>query len=132
MEVKFSIDDNKVKCFTDGAKDELKMNVENYTLVIIGEAERVEAYSNADAQSVITPSHVKQAVMKSKTNPSRKHGAWYIICQIITWITALVAGGLFDTETFKTDTNQMLLCIALSVVSTGCFIATLFADNYER
>ena len=132
MEIKFDIDDNKVKSFIDSAKNELKITAEKHTLEIIGEAERIEAGSNAGAQAVITPSHVKQAVMKSKTNPSRKHSWLYIICQIVTFVGALIAGGLFDIDSFKTDTVQMLSCIILSIVSAGCFIATLFADHYER
>jgi hypothetical protein len=132
VELNFTIDDNKVKCFTDGAKNELVENAEKHTIEIINETKRIEAWSNVGTQSVITPSHVKQAVTKSKTAPSRKYGRWYIICQIASWVGALIAGGLFDVELFKTNTIQMLACIILSIASAGCFIAVLFADYYER
>ena len=133
MKVEFDIDDKKVKCFSLGARYELIKQTENHTLEIVAEAERVEAYFNTTgAQSEITPEHVKQAIIKSKTSPTRKHKWWYILCQIVAIIATLFAGILFDAEAFKQSVVQIFTFIFSTVLALGCAIAVVLSDHFER
>lgn len=132
LKIEFEIDDKIVECFISSAQDELRENAKKHVSEIIDEARRIETGLNVGTQSFITPSHVKQAVMKSKSNPSRKPGWWHMILQVVASVGALFAGGLFDIEAFKKDTILMLAFIIISLISTVCLIATLFADYYKR
>lgn len=133
MKVEFDIDDNKVKCFSTGARTELIKQSEKHTYEIVAEAERVEAFFNtAGAQPEITPEHVKQAVIKSKTSPVRKRKWWYIVCQIVALVATLFAGVLFDATAFKTDVGQIFLFIISAVLALGCAIVVVLTDHFER
>lgn len=133
MKVEFDIDDNKVKCFSNGARTELTKQAERHTYEIVAEAERVEAsFNTAGAQPEITPEHVKQAVIKSKANPSKKRKWWYIACQIIALVGMLIAGILFDTDAFTSDIGQIIFFLIVAVLALGCAIAVILSDHFER
>ena len=133
LKIKFDIEDKKVKFFSVGAKQELIKQTKNHTLEMVAEAERVEAYFNtAGAQSEITPKHVKQTIIKSKTSPTGKHKWWYILCQIVAIIVTLFARVLFNAEVFKQSVVQIFTFIFSTVLALGCAIAVVLSDHFER
>ena len=89
MEVQFSVSDDKLKNFSDSAKARLITQAEQFTVDLIGEAERVEEYFRENgAASEITDSMVKRAVIRNKTE--NKPGKKGKICCIVSDICILL------------------------------------------
>nr|WP_300818403.1 hypothetical protein [uncultured Acetatifactor sp.] len=72
MEIKYEIADDKVRNFTDSAKNRLQEQSQKYTLEIIDEAEKIENLIRENGASTeITDNIVFQAVRRNRTEKKK-------------------------------------------------------------
>lgn len=72
MEIKYEVTDDKVRNFTESAKNRLQEQVQEYTLDIISEAEKAaELFRENGAAKEITDNHIFQAIRRNKTGKKK-------------------------------------------------------------
>ena len=130
MEIKYEIDDGKVKDFTEGAKLSLKSHSSKYTDEIIHEAIRIEENLRENgAVKEITDNIVFQSVRSLKTNPVKKKRWHSILLKISSEFLLFFAGLLFNTDKFAKKPLQMYLFIFILIVAVGLTVALHFKEN---
>lgn len=126
MEIKYEIPENKVKNFTDSAKNRLKEQSYEYTLEIINEAEKVEKIIRENGASrEITDTIIFQAVRRNKTTKKKHIGL--IITRIAAEVLLFVAGLMFLPEKFVTSDNVFNISyfVLFAVVTLVALLATI-------
>lgn len=126
MEIKYEIPENKVKNFTDSAKNRLKEQSYEYTLEIINEAEKVEKIIRENGASrEITDTIIFQAVRRNKTTKKKRIGL--IITRIVAEVLLFVAGLMFLPEKFVTSDNVFNISyfVLFAIVTLVALIATI-------
>ena len=122
MAVQVNIDDNKIDNFSVEAQTTLKNQVEKYADDIIKEANLIEEAFREDGESAeIISNHVLQAVRKNKTNHHRKPNRFLIITKIISSLSLLVTGFLFDSAGYQNNVGKLIafiVCLIVASVST--------------
>lgn len=122
MAVQVNIDDNKIDNFSVEAQTTLKNQVEKYADDIIKEANLIEeAFREDGASAEIISNHVLQAVRKNKTNHHRKPNRFLIITKIISSLSLLVTGFLFDSAGYQNNVGKLIafiVCLIVASVST--------------
>ena len=122
MAVQVNIDDNKIDNFSVEAQTTLKNQVEKYADDIIKEANLiVEAFREDGESAEIISNHVLQAVRKNKTNHHRKPNRFLIITKIISSLSLLVTGFLFDSAGYQNNVGKLIafiVCLIVASVST--------------
>lgn len=123
MSITINVSDSKLADLSNPAKEELVSATTRYAEDIIDEANRLEA-ADRDAYNrpEITRSTIKDAVLYLRKYPKRpRRGPSYIILQIVSAISMLLTGCLFNVDKFKTDTNWLiwfLVILAVALTST--------------
>lgn len=122
MAVQVNIDDNKIDNFSVEAQTTLKNQVEKYADDIIKEANLIEeAFREDGASAEIISNHVLQAVRKNKTNHHRKPNRFLIITKIVSSLSLLVTGFLFDSAGYQNNVGKLIafiVCLIVASVST--------------
>ena len=89
---------------------------------IIKEANLIEeAFREDGASAEIISNHVLQAVRKNKTNHHRKPNRFLIITKIISSLSLLVTGFLFDSAGYQNNVGKLIafiVCLIVASVST--------------
>lgn len=123
--MKVEVDDNKLKFFSNEAKDLLQEGANDYIVDVIKEAERIEAGTRGRKNTPeITAPYVRQA---SKSNFRLRQGKPMksIVAQIVSSISILFAGLLYDKTAFSTNQWQLLVFVLVLVV-VGVFTTLTF------
>ncbi len=122
MAIQVNINDNKIDNFSNEAQTTLKNQVEKYADDIIKEANLIEeAFREDGASAEIISNHVLQAVRKNKTNHHRKPNRFLIITKIISSLSLLVTGFLFDSAGYQNNVGKLIafiICLIIASVST--------------
>lgn len=122
MAVQVNIDDSKIDNFSVDAQTTLKKQIEKYADDIIKEANLIEEALREDGASTeITSNNVLQAVRKNKTNHSRKPNRPLLITKIVSSLSLLVTGFLFDSAGYQNNVIKLLafiVCLIVASVST--------------
>ncbi len=122
MAVQVNIDDSKIDNFSVGAQTTLKKQIEKYADDIIKEANLIEEALREDGASTeITSNNVLQAVRKNKTNHSRKPNETLLITKIVSSLSLLVTGFLFDSAGYQNNILKLIafiVCLIIASVST--------------
>ena len=122
MAVQVNIDDSKIDNFSVGAQTTLKKQIEKYADDIIKEANLIEEALREDGASTeITSNNVLQAVRKNKTDHSRKPNRTLLITKIVSSISLLVTGFLFDSAGYQNNVIKLIafiVCLIVASVST--------------
>ena len=104
MAVQVNIDDSKIDNFSVGAQTTLKKQIEKYADDIIKEANLIEEALREDGASTeITSNNVLQAVRKNKTNHNRKPNRTLLITKVVSSLSLLVTGFLFDSAGYQNN-----------------------------
>lgn len=124
MEIKFEIADDKLRNFTDPAKEKLIEQTRKYTLEIISEAEKTEDILRENgASSEITNNTVIQAVRRNKT--IKKKNIKIIIIRVIAEVLLFFSGIMFLPEYFITPENTFnVIYFAIFAILTLVAIIT--------
>lgn len=122
MAVQVNIDDNKIDNFSVGAQTTLKKQIEKYADDIIKEANLIEEALREDGASTeITSNNVLQAVRKNKTNHNKKPNKSLLITKIVSSLSLLVTGFLFDSAGYQDNVIKLIafiICLIVASVST--------------
>lgn len=122
MAVQVNIDDNKIDNFSVGAQTTLKKQIEKYADDIIKEANLIEEALREDGASTeITSNNVLQAVRKNKTNHNKKPNRSLLITKILSSLSLLVTGFLFDSTGYQDNVIKLIafiICLIVASVST--------------
>ena len=126
MEIKYDIADDKVRNFTDSAKNRLQEQSLKYTLEIISEAEKVEELIRENGASTeITDNIIFQAVRRNKAE--KKKSIKIILIRIIAEILLFISGLMFMPERFITTENTFDLryFVTFLIVTFIALVATI-------
>ncbi|MGM9586931.1 MAG: hypothetical protein ACI3VA_05530 [Candidatus Limivicinus sp.] len=126
MEIKYEIADDKVRNFTDSAKTRLQKQSQQYTLEIIGEAEKIEELIRENGASTeITDNIIFQAIRRNKTE--KKKSIKIILIRITAEVLLFVSGLMFMPEMFVTSENTFNLgyFVAFAIVTLIALVATI-------
>lgn len=122
MAVQVNIDDSKIDNFSVGAQTTLKKQIEKYADDIIKEANLIEEALREDGASTeITSNNVLQAVRKNKTNHNRKPNRTLLITKVVSSLSLLVTGFLFDSAGYQNNVIKLIafiVCLIVASVST--------------
>lgn len=122
MAVQVNIDDSKIDNFSVGAQTTLKKQLEKYADDIIKEANLIEEALREDGASTeITSNNVLQAVRKNRTNHNRKPNRTLLITKVVSSLSLLVTGFLFDSAGYQNNVIKLIafiVCLIVASVST--------------
>lgn len=109
MALQVNIDNDKVDNFSSEAKTELVRQLEKYRDNIIKESNLIEEVVREDGASMeITSNIVIQAVRKNKVSHKKKPNKTLLIIKIISALSLLVTGFLFDGNGYKDATTKLI------------------------
>lgn len=129
MAVQVNIDENKINNFSNGARSILKRQIEKYTNDIIKEANLIEEAIREDGASTeITSNIILQAVRRSKNNSRKKHNYFQIIIKIVSALSTLITGFLFDSSGYQNNYFKLIAFIIFLVIAT---ISTVLQFVFE-
>ena len=126
MEIKYEIADDKVRNFTDSAKNRLQEQSQKYTLEIIEEAEKIENLIRENGASTeITDNIVFQAVSRNRTE--KKKSIKIIIIRIVAELLLFISGLMFLPEMFITSKNTFNLeyFVVFAIITLTALITTI-------
>jgi len=127
--VQVNIDENKINNFSNGARSILKRQIEKYTDDIIKEANLIEEAIREDGASTeITSNIILQAVRRSKNNSRKKHNYFQIIIKIVSALSTLITGFLFDSSGYQNNYFKLIAFIIFLVIAT---ISTVLQFVFE-
>jgi hypothetical protein len=122
VSLQINIDEGKVDNFSNDAKNTLKKQVEKYADDIIKEANLIEEAIREDGASTeITSNIVLQGVRKNKTNRNRKSNKVVLVSKIVSSLSLLVTGFLFDSDGYQDNVAgfiAFIICLIIASVST--------------
>ena len=129
MAVQVNIDENKINNFSNGARSILKRQIEKYADDIIKEANWIEEVIREDGASTeITSNIILQAVRRSKNNSRKKHNYFQIIIKIVSALSTLITGFLFDSSGYQNNYFKLIAFIIFLVIAT---ISTVLQFVFE-
>lgn len=129
MAVQVNIDENKINNFSNGARSILKRQIEKYTDDIIKEANLIEEAIREDGASTeITSNIILQAVRRSKNNSRKNHNYFQIIIKIVSALSTLITGFLFDSSGYQNNYFKLIAFIIFLVIAT---ISTVLQFVFE-
>lgn len=111
------IDDTKLEGFTQGAKDEMSKQILTFANEVVEEANRIESnYSeNGDEPEIIT-AYIREAA-RSRMRFKNKKSLKNIVVHILSSISILFAGLLYDTDEFKSALWKLLIFIGILLIA---------------
>ena len=122
MTLQVNIDDGKIDNFLDSGIAELVKQLEKYGDNIIKESNFIEEAIREDgADTEITSNIVIQAVRKSKFQRNNKHSKPLLIFKIVSWVSLLLTGFLFDSNGYESAIGKLILfviCLIIACIST--------------
>lgn len=123
MPIKVEITDDKLTYFSDEAKNELQKHMEKHAIEVIDETNRLEASMREDSYTPeITRVLVNKAINKYKNQFNvGKKTKFSIIIKLISTITILLTGLIFDFNAIKTSTVHLIIFIiflTIAIIST--------------
>ena len=122
LNIQFDDNDNQLSNFSSGAKKTLKKQLEEYVDYVIQEANLIEqGFRENDANTEIISSYVIQACRKSTTKRLKSLRKKLIWAKIVSSLSALFCGIIFDISEFQQSTRRLLLfilCLIVTCVST--------------
>ncbi len=119
MPITVNVAEGKLADLSSQAKDELVSATIQYVEDVINEANRFEA-ADSDPQNrpEITRSTIKDAVLYLKKYPKKKRASsGYVLLQIVSAISMLLTGCLFNIDKFKTDTTWLIWFLIIAAIA---------------
>lgn len=118
MSLQVSIEDDKVDNFSDGARTTLKKQIKKYADDIIRESNLIEeAFREDGASTEITSNIVLQAVRRNKTSYNRKNDRGLTVIKIVSALSLLATGFLFDATGYQNNIVKLIIFIIVLIVA---------------
>lgn len=122
MAIQVNIDDDKVDNLSIDAQATLKKQMEKYADDIIKEANLVEEAIREDGASTeITSNIILQAVRRNRNHSNKKSNKWLLFVKIMSALSLLITGFLFDANGYQDNTMQLvgfIIVFAIACVTT--------------
>lgn len=122
MNINITIDDNILTNLSNGAKNQLNKQTEIYIKELLKEANLIEeGIRENEANSEITSNIIMQAVRKNKNYIEKKTPTWLKICKIVSSISCVITGFLFDINGYQNNAKGLIgfiICFAVACSST--------------
>lgn len=119
MALQVNIDNDKIDNFSKEAKVELEKQLEKYCDNIIKESNLVEeGMREGGASTEITSNIVLQAVRRNKVKHNKKPNKFLLITKIVSAISLLISGFLFDEDGGTVKLVIFLIVFAIACAST--------------
>lgn len=132
MSIKVDVNRMKVDNFSEEAKSTLEKQIEKYAEDVIKEANLIEETIREDGASrEITSNIVLQAVRKNKTYKKQKHNCFSICMKILSPLSILATGFLFDSNGYEKATGKMAMFILALVVACLSTVLQYWDDAKE-
>lgn len=131
LEIKFEIHENKIRNFSENAKNKIVDCTKGYTLDIIEESEKIELCTHeGNYPSEVTSSHVECAANKFRSiRAVKKQKTITKILKIISEVLLFASGVMFLPEQFVTGDGSfniiyfIIFLIVLTVALITCIIS---------
>lgn len=131
MAIQVNIADEKIDNLTTDAQATLKKQMEKYADDIIKEANLVEEAIREDGASTeITSNIILQAIRRNKNHSSKKSNKLLLIFKIVSALSLLITGFLFDANGYQDNTIRLVLFII--VLAIACVTTVLQFVFEER
>jgi hypothetical protein len=129
MPLDIKIQDDQISDLSDDARRILKKQVDSYVAYLLKETRLIEETLRVDgAGKEITGNYILQAVRRSRSN-FKKRKPWHVkICRVLSPISVLFAGILFDRNGFTESLLQLMFFIIFLVIAV---ITTIFQHSKE-
>ena len=118
MAIQISIEDNQIEGLSENAKITLKKQVLEYASDVIKEANLIEEVIREDgAKKEITSNIIMNAVKKHKNYIIKKPFKPLIACKIVSSLSLLITGFLFDLNGYQNNAGKLIAFIVLLVIA---------------
>lgn len=132
MALQVDIGIDKIDNFSSGAKAELVKQLEKYGDNIIKESNLIEEAIREDGASTeITSNIVIQAVRKSKVPSQKKHSKTLLLLKIVSWLSLLLTGFLFDSNGYQGATIKLVIFIFFLIVACVSTVLQFVFEDKE-
>lgn len=131
--MQINIDDSKINNYSSSAKEELEKQILNYADIIIKESELIEYASREEnTTSEVTSTIVATAAKKRNMKVTKKEDKKKIIAiKILSWVSMLFVGLLFDIEQCQNNTLQFLALIVVLIFAAVFSILQIFWEELK-
>lgn len=119
MPITVNVSESKLTDLSIQAKEELVSATTRYVEDIIDEANRLEAADSGEQnRPEITRSTIKDAVLYLKKYPKKKRtSSTYVLLQIVSAISMLLTGCLFNVDKFRTDNSWLIWFLIMAAIA---------------
>ncbi len=132
MPLQANIDDGKIDNFSNEAKITLVKQMEKYGEDIINESNLIEqAIREAGASEEITSNIVLQAVRKNRTKRNQKSSKFLLITKIISSLSLLVVGFLFDSSGYQDKAIKFILFVIILIIACVSTVLQFVLEDKE-
>ena len=132
MSIKVCIEENKVDNFSEEAKQTLGKQLVKYADDVIKESNFIEETIREDGASrEITSNIVLQAVRKNKTTKKKKCSKFSLCMKILSSISILVTGLLYDSKGYENDSDKMTKFIVALIIACVSTVLQFWDDIKE-
>ena len=126
--MEINIPEDKVSYLSKQAQVEFSDSLKSYASDLIDEASRLETASRVSGgDPEITRTMIKDATLylKKYTHNNKSQSWWFTFLQVVSAISTLFTGGLFNIDKFKSDSINLLIflsVLAITIVSNTAVI----------
>ena len=132
LAIQINIDDSKVSNLSAEAQNTLKAQIDKYADDVIKESNLIEEGMREDgAKAEITSSIVMFAVNKNKIIRKRKSKKGLVIAKIISALSLLFTGFLFDSTGYQDNTITLIFFIASLIVACVSTVLQFVLEERE-
>lgn len=132
VSVQVNIDGNKINNLSASAQVTLKKQIERYADDIIKEANLIEEAIREDGASTeITSNIIMQAVRKNKSNHNKKSNKSLLIFKVISALSLLVTGFLFDSDGYQGKTTKLIAFVILLIIASVSTVLQFVLEDRE-
>lgn len=130
MKIEINVQDEKLQNLSPPAFKELEKISKHYLEEVLDEASRIEeSRRTTNSNPEITATIINEAVNFARTYGIRKRKTKkHYLVQIVSFISTLLTGGLFDTEKFK-ESGYVLIFLIVFLVAIASNVYLIFNDN---
>lgn len=132
MPIEVIIEDVHLNNLSNGAKKELKTEVEKFALDIIKESNLLEESirENGTSENIVNSSIILQVVRRRRMHYHKKRALGLILVKIISSLSLVFTGFLYDSSGYPNDSVKMIAFIVVLVIAcVSTVLQFVFGDK---
>ena len=117
MPIEIQVTEDRLVYLSEPAKDEFTQSIDNFIDELLQEASRLEANRRDHrGDPEINRSMIQDATSFLKKYPRAKKMGWgFIAIQVISSVSTLLVGGMFDLDKLQSDQKMLILFIIVLI-----------------